>query len=208
MAHAEQFQFVSGVREFLSDYFQSKIILEVGSLDINGSVRDFFTTCQYVGLDIGEGKSVDIVCPGQDYGERAASFDVIISCESMEHNAHWRETWLNMIRLMRPDGLMIMTCASPGRRQHGTSEFSPDVSPLTAGAGQDYYRNLVARDFEAILAHSAWFARHQFLTDHSHNDLLFWGVGLAVAAPVLERADALRAALDAFYEQRNTFGRY
>jgi len=208
MAHPEQFQFVSGVREFLPEYFTAKSVLEIGSLDINGSVRGFFTDCHYVGLDVGAGKSVDVVCPGQDFGEKAGGFDVVISCECLEHNPQWGETWLNMLRLMNPGGLMVMTCATAGRRQHGTSEFSPDSSPLTTSAGQDYYRNLVKEDFEAIVVHSGWFAHHEFLTDHSHNDLLFYGVGRAAHPAMLEKAHRLSTALSAFYTQRNIMGRY
>jgi SAM-dependent methyltransferase len=208
MAHNEQFQFISGVREFLPEYFQEKSVLEIGSLNINGSIRDFFTGCQYLGIDVGAGTCVDLVCPGQDYGEKAAHFDVVISCECMEHNPYWRETWVNMLRLLKPDGLMVMTCATAGRRQHGTEQFSPGDSPLTLSAGQNYYRNLVKEDFEAIVMHSGWFSHHEFLTDHSHNDLFFYGVGRGVSPKVLEKARRLSAGLRNFYENRNILGVY
>ena len=44
-----------------------------------------------------------------------ASFDVVISCECFEHNPYWRETFLNMTRVLRPGGLFVLTCATTGR---------------------------------------------------------------------------------------------
>lgn len=208
MGNSAQFQFISGTREFLPEYFQSSSVLEVGSLNINGSIRDFFTECQYIGLDLGEGQGVDLVCPGQDYGEKAGRFDVVASCECMQHNPRWRETWINMLRLLKPDGLMLMTCATAGRRQHSTEQFSNDLSPFKLSIGQNYYRNLLKEDFEAIIVHSGWFSHHEFLTDHFHNDLLFYGLGIGVSLETLEKAQNLSRAFQEFYVNRNMLGLY
>ena len=108
---------------------------------------------------MGPGKGVDVVCPGQDYTAPARSFDVVISCEMMEHNPNWRETWLNMLRMVREDGLLVMTCASIGRKKHGTSDSTPFDSPLTVATGQNYYRNLVETDFTQLLHHDALLRR-------------------------------------------------
>jgi hypothetical protein len=57
-------------------------VVDVGSLDINGSYRELFTN--YTGLDIVAGKNVDVVAPGKyDYGEE--KYDVVISGQTMEH---------------------------------------------------------------------------------------------------------------------------
>ena len=44
MSHIQQRFFVGGIKQFLPDFFQEKIVLEVGSLNINGTVRDFLAT--------------------------------------------------------------------------------------------------------------------------------------------------------------------
>lgn len=208
MAHRQQFVFVNGVKQFLPQFFSGQKVLEIGSLNLNGSVRQFFENCEYVGLDVGPGRDVDVVCPGQHYGGQAESFDVIISCEAMEHNPDWRTTWLNMLRMLKPGGLMLMTCATVGRRQHGTEEFLPQDSPLTVDMKQNYYRNLVAEDFTALCPPSVWFAEHGFNTDFECHDLYFFGVGSGADAETRQRATELKRSLDKYFFDKNVLGRY
>jgi len=147
MAHQDQLEFVGLVKDAAPSRFRGVKVLEIGSLDINGTIRGMFTGCDYTGIDVAEGPGVDVVCQGQDYQAPAESFDTVISCEVMEHNPHWKETFQNMVRLARLDGLVVMTCALTGRKEHGTTRSEPDASPLTVSKGWDYYRNLRARDF-------------------------------------------------------------
>jgi len=176
MAHIQQFRFINFIRESLPDYFNSKKVLEIGSLNINGSVRTFFKDCDYTGIDVANGKDVDVVSNGENYYEKANTFDVIISCECMEHNPMYQKTWLNMLRMLKNDGLLIMTCATFGRPQHGTSLNEPISSPLTIQLGQDYYKNLTRNDFE-IVNMDVFFSDYLFETDYSSHDLYFIGIG-------------------------------
>ena len=59
-------------------------ILDVGSLDINGSLKDVASYSEYIGIDIKEGKNVDVVLNAHDISKRfnKESFD-IVSCSSM-----------------------------------------------------------------------------------------------------------------------------
>ena len=176
MAHEQQFRFISFVKETFPNYFKDRTVLEVGSLNINGSVRRFFDNCLYTGIDIAEGKDVDDVVNGENYAGQANSLDVVISCECFEHNPEYEKTFINMIRVLKRDGLCIMTCASYGRRQHGTSLSNPSDSPLSLAKGQEYYKNLVEADFRFLnLDH--FFADHFFVTDFSSCDLYFLGLG-------------------------------
>jgi SAM-dependent methyltransferase len=206
VSHPQQLFFVGGVKQFLGDFFQQKKVLEIGSLDINGSVRGLFEGCEYIGLDVGEGKGVDQVGYGEDFGGRADEFDVVISCEAMEHNPGWRKTWLNMVRLAKASGLVVMTCASAGRRQHGTVEYTPADSPLTMQKQQNHYRNLVEDDFKAILPCDAWFSVWSFCCDHTSHDLYFFGVGREASPDTVRKATELRSALADHYHQRNILG--
>ena len=147
MAHWQQQQFVEAVRSAFPAWFAKVRVLEIGSLDINGSVRSQFSDCAFIGLDVGAGPGVDVVCDGQDYAAPDGSFDTVISCEAMEHNPHWATTFDNMVRLVRSGGLIIMTCATHGRPEHGTTRTSPVDSPLSIDIGWEHYRNLSAKDF-------------------------------------------------------------
>ena len=121
-------------------------LLEIGSLDVNGSVRPFFPRADpYVGIDLGPGAAVDVVASGHDFGRRE-SFATVVTTECLEHDPGWHETLRNIVRVLRPGGTLILTCATTGRHEHGTTRTSPAMSPST----NDHDRNLTARD---VLAH-------------------------------------------------------
>lgn len=175
MAHLQQMQFVDNLRLKLPSYFESTKVLEIGSLDINGSVRHFFKNCEYTGIDLDEGPGVDVVCAGQDYNAESDSFDVVCSLECFEHNPYWFETFVNMMRLCRPGGLVFFTCATTGRPEHGTSRTTPQDSPFTVQAGWDYYRNLTEQDFRERIYFDAYFQYSYFSTSAITRDLYFYG---------------------------------
>lgn len=149
MAHRYQMEFCRYVKNTYEDYFSDKKILEVGSLQLGGGgIRQLFNNCEYIGIDVGEGEGVDIACAGQDYDAPDESFDVTCSTECFEHNPFWRETFANMIRMTKPNGLVFMTCATTGRPEHGTTRTTPQHSPLTVkNMKWEYYRNLEESDF-------------------------------------------------------------
>ena len=175
MAHLQQAQFVDNLRLKLPGYFKNTKVLEIGSLNINGSVRSFFEGCDYIGIDLEEGPGVDIVCAGQDFQAPLQSFDVVCSLECFEHNPFWLETFVNMARLCRPGGLIFFTCATTGRPEHGTARTTPQDSPFTVNAGWDYYRNLTERDFRQQIYFDALFQYSYFSVGASTRDLYFYG---------------------------------
>ncbi|WP_146208907.1 class I SAM-dependent methyltransferase [Azospirillum sp. TSO22-1] len=208
MAHPEQVFFVRSIKNFLESHFVDAEVLEIGSLDINGSVREHFERCRYIGIDLELGPGVDVACPGEDFGGKAHQFNTIVSCEAMEHNRNWRETWLNMIRMLRKDGLMIMTCASLGRRRHGTAEDVPSDSPFTSHDGMNYYRNLDISDFTKLVNHDDWFSVWGFFRDHVIRDVYFFGIGKEADEMTQRNAVNLKVVFEQFYNARNTEGRY
>lgn len=174
MAHSEQFDFFARVKEQFPDYFTNTSIVEMGSLNINGTVRILFENpTQYVGIDLGEGKDVDVVCKAEEYDAPDESFDVAISAECFEHNSAWAETFENMYRLTKKGGLVTFTCASEGRAEHGTSRTQTSDSPFTALT--DYYRNLNEVDFDPLME-KLGFKSHHFEYNSYTKDLYFWGV--------------------------------
>jgi SAM-dependent methyltransferase len=195
MAHSTQKDFIVYVRNKFPNFFQNVKVLEVGSLDINGSMRSFFSDCDYLGIDVGEGKGVDLVIQGQEYDAPDDTFDVCASGECFEHNPYWAETFANMVRMCKPGGLVFFTCATTGRKEHGTSRSDKGSSPLTIDIGWEYYQNLDEQDFRESFEESFddVFSEYEFHstvdydnpTDFIKNmrtyinpceDLYFWGI--------------------------------
>ena len=173
MAHQQQFNFVSRCQQRYPNAFFKAKVLEVGSLDINGSVRQFFTDCDYLGIDVGEGKGVDLVCQGQEFKGKSNSFDTAISCECFEHNPYWIKTFENMHRVVKQGGLVVMSCATTGRPEHGTKRTSPQDAPLIEW---DYYKNLTEEYFREAFDLDKMFSKFEFSTNSQPYDLYFYGI--------------------------------
>ena len=176
MAHSQQAEYVKSLKKIYPHFFNRKKVLEVGSLNINGSIRDFFYECEYVGIDIGEGEGVDLVCEGQKYDAPNETFDVSCSTECFEHNPFWLGTFLNMIRVTKSKGMVFFTCASDGRPEHGTTRTSPGDSPLTVDKGWDYYKNLNEKDFTNFIDFDKLFVTYSFAVNLLSCDLYFFGI--------------------------------
>ena len=164
--------FIQRVARKFPDSFMGKDVLEIGSLDINGSVRQFFESCNYVGCDLGVGKGVDIIAHGHMLDYEDNHFDTSISCECFEHDQHWVKTFAKMIALVHDDGLIVFSCATTGRAEHGTHAHGANEAPFT----NDYYRNLTEQDFREHFDFGQLFKEHGFLTNNESHDLYFVGV--------------------------------
>lgn len=167
MAHQEQRDFCLRLAARWPHLFQSKSVLDCGSLDINGNNRHLFTDCQYTGIDIIEGPNVDQVSRIHEY--TGGPFGVVISTECLEHDAHAAESIRRMIELVANDGVLIVTCATLGRPEHGTPGHEEWASPGT----HDHYRNIVPSELVVPLRDSfrCWGV------EVIHGDLYGWGLG-------------------------------
>jgi SAM-dependent methyltransferase len=176
VSHPEQLSFFSEVSTANVDYLKGGRILEIGSYDVNGTVRRLFPGVRdYVGVDLQEGPSVDLVAFGHEVADPDGSFHAAISGECFEHDPHWRRTFENMVRLTRPGGVVAFTCASRGRPEHGTGRTTKSDSPGTQSLGLDYYQNLVESDL-AQLPLNQWFSTWQSWYLPTSFDLYFAGV--------------------------------
>ena len=80
-------------------------VLEVGSYNVNGSVRSFFDQKNYVGTDVEAGPGVDQVISPSALPFDADKFAVVISTEMLEHAAFPALMLIEMRRVLRPGGL-------------------------------------------------------------------------------------------------------
>ena len=193
MAHLEQTGFIRLMRDFVVP--SNGNVLEIGSYQVNedGRLRAIFSGCSFTGVDLVQGPGVDIVASGHEINLPPDSFDVTLSAECFEHNPLWRETFANMYRMTKPGGVVIITCASRGRVEHGTTRSArPNYSPGTTHIGWDYYMNLTRKDFEHAFNISEMFNNHHFYDVKSSNDLYFFGVKSGGPCPVFDTAAIMR----------------
>lgn len=108
------------VHEFLSKH-KGKLqgnVIEVGSLNVNGSVRDIVEVT--IGVDLRKGSGVDLVCACEDLHKHfgPASFDAFVSTETLEHAEDWRGFVRASWDLVREGGWIVMTMASLAKKRH------------------------------------------------------------------------------------------
>ena len=82
MAHKEQRDFFESMQKKFPKYFSGVSVIEMGSLNVNGTVRDFYANVdRYVGVDLSEGPGVDLVSHTEEVDFPENSFDVAVSAE-------------------------------------------------------------------------------------------------------------------------------
>ena len=169
--HKKQIEFCLRVKERFQHYFSDSLVLDVGSMDINGNNRSLFNGGEYIGLDIGAGKNVDVVCPVHLY-KPERQFDVVISTNMLEHDKYWGKSLPAMVHLLRSKGLLLISAASTKRREHGTTEKSSGSSPFT----NDFYKNVTRNDLNSGLKFRQNFSKYECSLSRNIKDVYFWGI--------------------------------
>ena len=120
-------------KAFFEAYAKSgAIVVEVGSRNVNGSLRD---VCRrdvtYIGLDIESGPKVDVVVdPQSSLPLQSDIADIVVSSSAFEHDAFFWQTFLEMTRLAKPGGVVYINAPSNGkyhRHPEDNWRFYPDA---------------------------------------------------------------------------------
>jgi len=124
-------------------------VLEIGSLDINGSIRGLFNTLisdggLYFGIDLQAGPGVDFVADAARF-KSDIGYDIVVCCEVFEHSSAWKEIVNNAHRLLCAGGLFIATMAGDGRPPHSAIDENPIRS-------WEYYKNVGQTEMDAALS--------------------------------------------------------
>ena len=168
MAHKAQIEFCLSVKRKFPQYFINTEVLDAGSLDVNGNNRYLFTNSNYTGVDLGEGRNVDVVCPVHKYKPEIL-YDCIISTEMLEHDRHYKKSLKRMFELLKKGGLLLLTAAAEGRKEHGTYGTDRVSSPFTL----DYYKNVTK---EMIIGSLDMREFKEFNLTIDETNLFFWGI--------------------------------
>lgn len=111
-----------------------KRVLEVGSANVNGSVRpqiEAFHPARYLGIDLAPGPGVDLAVPGgvEAFAPlRPDHYDLVVSCEMLEHAQRWEQAFRAMASMVAPGGALVLTCRGPGFPFHNPPDhwrFTP-----------------------------------------------------------------------------------
>ena len=93
-------------------------ILDLGSMDVNGSYRTLFDHAMwyYQGLDLTPGNNVDIVLSDPYIWTEipSQSIDVVVSGQALEHIEFFWLTMLEVSRVLKPGGLCCIIAPSGG----------------------------------------------------------------------------------------------
>jgi SAM-dependent methyltransferase len=177
--HLEARDFTVFVKQMLQDFFIGKKVLDVGSGDINGNNRFLFENCEYDGNDVIPANNVTIVSKTKDLPFANNTFDTIISTECFEHDSEYKESFVKIYNMLKPDGLFCFTCASTNRAEHGTRRSNPYDSYGTIGNIQDmvdYYKNLTEIDLNEALPLNNLFSVWDTYYNSNSKDLYFVGI--------------------------------
>jgi SAM-dependent methyltransferase len=206
MSHWAQLEFIGTTVRSFQSLFAGKV-LEIGSLDITGSVASLFTAEEYIGVDVGPGKNVTMVGRGEELSFDSNYFDVVISSECFEHNPAWKTTFANMLRMTKPGGLLVMTCAGIGRLEHGTSRSDYGVSaPLMVESGSEYYRNLSKRDLRRVID-PILFSQYSLYSNWGECDLYFVGLKSSDTLENLEQFQVMLVECNVLLRKLNRISR-
>jgi len=102
------------VQDLASRYqISSGTVVDIGSMDVNGTYRDLFPACRYIGIDMAAGLGVDIVARDPyRYPVATGSADLVISGQAFEHVEFFWLAWLEMCRIVRSGGLIFLLAPS------------------------------------------------------------------------------------------------
>jgi SAM-dependent methyltransferase len=177
--HPEAIDFTLFVKRILGDFFIQKRVLDVGSGDINGNNRHLFENCEYDGNDVIQANNVTIVSKTKDLLFQNNTFDTIISTECFEHDPEYKDSFIKIYNMLKPDGLFCFTCASTDRPEHGTKRTTPEDSYGTIGNLEcmvDYYKNLTEIDLNEALPLNNLFSVWDTYYNQESKDLYFVGI--------------------------------
>ena len=177
--HPQVIHFMEFIKKIFPNFFIKKRVLDVGSGDINGNNRFLFENCEYDGNDVIEAHNVTIISKTKDLPYLDNTFDTIISTECFEHDPEYRESFIKIYSMLKPDGLFCFSCASTGRHEHGTRRTSPNDSYGTIGNlddMSDYYKNLTEIDLNEVLPLNKLFTVWNTYYNSETKDLYFVGI--------------------------------
>jgi SAM-dependent methyltransferase len=137
-------------------------IIEIGSQDVNGSLRDCCPAAfEYVGVDFVSGKGVDVILEDPyRLPFETDSNDIVISSSCFEHSEMFWVLFLEIMRILRPDGLFYLNVPSNGdfhRYPVDCWRFYPDSGrALVTWAKRNGMNPALLESYTSVQADDIW----------------------------------------------------
>lgn len=114
-----------GTKHLTSEVVFDARVLEIGSFNVNGSLRPHvmkLSPASYIGIDLQPGDGVDLIAdacnPEDAVLGSIGTHDLVISTEMLEHARDWRAAVETMKRMVGPGGAILLTTRSLGFARH------------------------------------------------------------------------------------------
>lgn len=124
--------------EFLKIHPIQGKVLEVGSLDVNGNIRDILSGLDYTGVDMRTGRNVTLVLNSHDLKERfkEGEFDLVVCFDTLEHDNKFWLTIENMRWVLKSKGWLMIGVPSIN---HGIHEQPEDYYRFTESVFKEIF---------------------------------------------------------------------
>lgn len=121
-------------------------VLEIGSKDITGNVREYFSDAKsFTGTDMERGFNVDLIIDAHNLLKKFKknSFDTILCFEMLEHDREFWTTVKIMHALVKKRGYLLISAP--------TFEFPLHRHPKDYFRyGEDAFREIIFKDFKVL----------------------------------------------------------
>jgi hypothetical protein len=119
-------------------------IIEVGSRDVNGTIRDLLPAdAAYTGLDLTEGANVDEVADATTWTPKRKA-DLVLCLEVLEHAPDWQAIVTAAAGWLKRKGRLVLTAACDPRAPHS----AVDGGPIRPG---EHYANVEPDELRDVL---------------------------------------------------------
>ncbi len=115
--HINNRKWLADLKEKYPKSFKDCNVLELGSYNVNGTARDYFEGCEYVGVDREKGPCVDIVSNAQET-KFDKKFDTLLILSVFEHDLEWQKTFKHNIQWLKKGGMCFVCFGAEGNLPH------------------------------------------------------------------------------------------
>ena len=121
------------VHAFVGDVLKEEAckapVLDIGSYNVNGAVRDLFPGMPYVGMDMQPGPGVDVVASSHNIPYVSGSYGTVVCLEMLEHDSNPFRTMEEIHRVAESGALIMLSSRGIGFKKH---EYPSDYWRFTA----------------------------------------------------------------------------